>query len=116
VQFVRVLLIADGLAVHHVEVHDANVADRRGEDATLRIVQAVDVGDDVDGFLAREDGDAVIGLLSGVHGAVAHGRDFVDGKFLVDDLRFLQGEDVRLRLRKPLLEVGQPDLEGVDVP
>ncbi len=42
VELVGVLLAADRLAVDHVQIDHAHVADRRAEDAPLRIVEAGD--------------------------------------------------------------------------
>ena len=47
VQFVRVFLVAHGFAVDDVEIDDAQAADSRRKDASLRIVQARNVSDDI---------------------------------------------------------------------
>ena len=72
VQLVFVLVRADGLAVDDVQVDDAQrpfrrrarAAGRRPEDAPLRIVETVDAVLHVVDLAAREDGDAVVRLLS----------------------------------------------------
>src|SRR5690606_32396170 len=66
--------------------------------------------------LARQDRDAVVGLLAAEHAAVAEAGQHVIGELRVLELGFLQRDDVRLRGLQPLLQMRQADVEGVDVP
>ncbi len=48
--------------------------------------------DDVGGRLARQDGDAVVGLLAEMHGFGPERLDGIVRKLFVGQLEFLQGE------------------------
>ena len=65
---------------------------------------------------AREDGDAVIGLLAAEHRLVAGGLDFPDREVLVFGLGFLQAGHVGLRGGEPVEQVRQAHPQRVDVP
>ena len=70
----------------------------------------------VDGAVAREDGDTVVGLLPGEHAAVAEPGERGIGELRVLELGFLDADHVGLRIAQPLFEVRQADVERIDVP
>ena len=115
-EFVVVLVAADLLAVGHVGTDDANVVDRGGDQAFLDIVEVRVATDNVAGDLAREQGDAVVGLLSAEGNRVTGGFDLMLGERAVFELRFLQTDDVRLAQGQPFEQLRQAHLERIDVP
>src|SRR5690606_8558141 len=65
---------------------------------------------------ARQDRDAVVGLLPREHAAVAVAGQHRVGELHVPELGFLQPDHVRLRLGEPLFQVRQAHVQRVDVP
>src|SRR3546814_1442531 len=59
---------------------------------------------------------AVVGRLPGERAAVAEAGEHGVWELLVGELGFLQADHVRLRVAKPLFQVRQAHVEGVDVP
>jgi len=116
IEFVRIFFAADRLAVDDVQVDDADVTDRRDQDAPLRVGEAADVGDDVARRLARQQRDSVVGLLPGKHAQVAKAGQLGIRKLRVFEFRLLQRDDIRRRLREPGAQVRQTDVQRVDVP
>jgi len=116
-QLVGELLGAHGLAVDHVEIDDAHTVHGGRDHPLLRIVEARDPGLHVlQRVPARQDRDAVVGLLPGKDAAVAVACEHVVGEAQVLELGFLQRDHVRRGLAQPLLQVRQAHVERVDVP
>ena len=82
----------------------------------LQVSRARQVGDRIGQRLARQHRHAVVGLLAGIVHLIAGLVDRRDRELVVLGLGFLQGDHVRLSLVQPLLQLGQADLERVDIP
>ena len=115
-QLVVVLVAADRLAVRHVGADDAGVADRAADQAFLLIGKMRIADQHLADRLAREQGDAVVGLLPGERGVVAGGLDLGQRERGVLELQFLQADDVRPGFGQPVEQVRQPDFQRIDVP
>ena len=116
VQFVGVFFVADRFAVGDVEVQYAHVADVCRDGARLFVGITRYAAHHVGQWLARDEGDAVVGLL-------AVGGDVVAGGFYgggvhggVGLFEFLQAEDVGRGFLQVLQDVRQADVERVYVP
>jgi hypothetical protein len=115
-QLVRIFIRARRLAVGRIKTHHAHIANG-GTDDALRIIG--EVGDamlHLAGHRAREDGNAVVGLLAAVHRLVTRGLQLGRGEIRILRLGFLQAHRIGLGASQPVEEVGKADLERVDVP
>src|SRR5690606_18415484 len=65
---------------------------------------------------ARKDRDAVVRFLAGKGAIVARGFEFQLRKILIDDLRFLQANDVRLCCVEPRKKLRHTHVDRVYVP
>src|SRR5690606_26780465 len=115
-QLVGELLTAHRLPIHHVEVDDADPVDRGGDHPLLVVLEAGDAHLYVQRGQPAEDRNPVVGLLATEHAAVSGGGEFGVGKAVVRQLGFLQPDHVGAGGFKPLQQVRQADVEGVDVP
>jgi len=115
-ELVVVFVAADFLAVGHIGTDDAQIAYRCRDQALLRVREPRILADDIGEAVTREDGDAVIGFLSGEGHGIAGGLDFRAREGAVLGFRFLQADDIGLAVGEPLKELRQADLERVDVP
>ena len=109
IELVLILVGADALTVRHVEVDHADLAESRREHASLRILEAVDLGRDVLGFGAPEQCNAVVGGLAAKGSAIAEGGEGIDGKVLVAELRLLEREDVGALAGEPVANLLETD-------
>ena len=107
---------ADGLAVGKVAAHNAHPVEGAGDDALLLVGKVGNVMAHIEQRLLAQDGHAVVGFLPAEHGLVTGSFDLGQRKSLVLALEFLQAQHIRLVGRKPVEDVGEADLEGVDVP
>jgi hypothetical protein len=115
-ELVNVLVAADRLPVGDVRADDADSADCGSKEALLSVrVQRVAV-DDIGWAFLRQQGHAVVGLLSGKNDVIARSLDFLRREMRIIELRFLQTNDVRLRCRDPGKQLREANLERVDVP
>lgn len=116
VQLVGIFLAADGLAIDHIQVGDAHVANRGDEDAPLRIVQPGQVGDDIMDLLFRQHRHAVVGLLTGESDLISQRLDRGTRELCILHLGFLDAEQVGPRRRAPLLYMRQAHIQRIDIP
>ena len=115
-QLIAELVGIDRLAVRYIDANDAHAGDGGADDALLFVGMAGIAPDDVLYRLPGKDGDAVIGSLSGKSGLIPGRPEFLDGEFVVRQLRLLQAQDVDWVVRQPLQHVGQANPEGVYIP
>src|SRR5947208_711371 len=116
-ELVGVLLGADLLAVRPVDAHDPEAGDARDQEAPLGVVSfAREPARDRLGAGAREDRDAVVGLLAGDERRVAERRELRRGEPVVGDLRLLQAHDVGPPPFEPREEARQARPDRVHVP
>jgi hypothetical protein len=80
----------------------------------------VDEAGDADADIGKrrpgKNRNAVVALLPGECRRVLRRLDLHQRELRVLDLRFLQANDIGLRLRSPVDQMREPDLEGVDIP
>ena len=105
------------IAVRQIDAGDDDAVDGGFDIARLVVVAiAGQLGPDQHRFgLARQDGDAVPGLLAAPDRAVAGLVDGAERKVLVGRLQLLQANDVGLCLLQPSQQVRQPPIDIVDV-
>src|SRR5688572_7299627 len=115
-ELVRVLLRADRLAVRHVDVHQPDRADGGRDHAPLRVGIRRHAAGDVEGDPARDDRDAVVGLLAVERRLQPERPELRAREVLVGELEFLQRDRVYRVVREPASEVLHPDPQRVDVP
>ena len=116
VEFVAVFFGIYRLPIWDVGTNDAYAIYRCGDDAFLRIVKTLDIKDDLAQWQLAEYGNAVVGLLSVVHGVITRRADFGIRKGLVLLLGFLQTQNVRLFSGQPVEHMRQADFERIDIP
>ncbi|SPA54885.1 protein of unknown function [Cupriavidus taiwanensis] len=105
------------VAVRQVKAADQHACDRRLEVAAVAVVGVA--GQAAAHFdrlrAARQDGDAVPGLLAVPDRAIAGVADLARRKALVGGLQFLQAYDVRRFAREPVAQRPHPAADAVDV-
>jgi len=110
-QLVGVFVAADGLTIRYVGADDADVADCRRQQSFLLVgVQRIAVHDACRLF-AGQQGDAVVGLLSGENNVIACCLDLLPWKSRVVEFGFLQADDVRSLARQPVEQLRQAHLQ-----
>ena len=115
-QFVRVFFAADGLSVGDVGADDTNAIHRGSEQPLLWIGKIRVAIFDVARRLARQQGNAVVGLLPGENDLLTRCLNFPLREVVILELGFLQAHDIRLMHSKPFQQLWQAHLERVDVP
>ena len=76
-------------AIDDVQVQDAHITNTCTQNAPLRVIQPIDISDNVRGWLTAEYGDAVIGLLPRINAVVACIMQFINRETIVGQLGFL---------------------------
>jgi len=105
VEFIRVLLGADLRPVRDVEIHHADVADRAGKYASLRVFKVRKVEDRIFRWRLADCCNTVIGLLPACDRMVAELQQRLGRKLLRHLLDFLQDENIGLMVLQPLYDV-----------
>jgi hypothetical protein len=115
-ELVGVLVAADGLAIRYIGTDHEDSTDRRSDQPFLLIGMQRVAENDIAWRLARQQGNAVVGLLPREGDVITRGLDLRLREGMVLELRFLQADDVGLLRRQPVEKLRQADLERVDVP
>ncbi len=115
-QLVVVLVATDFLAVRHVGADDARAVDRAADQAFLLVGEMRVAANHIVNGLAGEQGDAVVGLLAREGDLVAGCLDLCLREIVVFQLQFLQAQHIGLGGGQPVEQVGQADLQRIDVP
>ncbi|RMH44233.1 MAG: S1 family peptidase [Deltaproteobacteria bacterium] len=112
-----VVVVADLLAVRHVDGQHAHAVDRGRDQARLVVRTAVvEPGANVVQRAARRDRDAVVRLLPVRGDAVAGGRKRIVRKLVVGDLGFLHAQHIRCVSLEPRDDAVETAADRVDVP
>ncbi len=103
-------------AIYHIQIDHADITDGRGQDAPLRVIQAIDIGHAIHGRFAAQDGNTVVGFLPGENTVIPGLKQGFCRKFVVGQLGFLDGQDVRPGQVTPGQQVRQAHTERIDIP
>ena len=114
-ELVGILFGADRLAVRNIGAYDADAVDGGCDQPALLVIDSrqlgLDVCDLVHGVLPEQNGHAVVRFLPGKKAAVAGRGQRRHRKILIDELGFLQADDVDRLALQPLQQVAEADVQ-----